>query len=273
MPFKPNMSQGEIVNNQRLCEIFRCSPQGGMRRSLMTETLVIVSNHVKSVYDDRWVNDIFHYTGMGLEGDQRLDGSQNKTLAESKTNGVSVHLFEVFQDREYAYAGEVELADDPYTEQQPDTSGKVRQVWMFPLQLVNQRALSIPEVNLIESYDRKERAASKLSDDELRQRAINSPQRAGNRTVTSNQYERSAWVSAYAKRQAGGTCQLCDEPAPFNGNDGKPYLETHHITWLSRGGEDSIENTVALCPNCHRKMHILDRAEDKQHLLSIRRQT
>ncbi|MGA2227240.1 MAG: HNH endonuclease, partial [Syntrophobacteraceae bacterium] len=22
-------------------------------------------------------------------------------------------------------------------------------------------------------------------------------------------------------------------------------------------GEESIENTVALCPNCHRKMHIL----------------
>lgn len=74
--------QGEILNNQQLCEIFKCSPQGGMRRSLMTEALVIVSNHVTSVYDDRWGNGILHYTGMGLVGNQRLDGSQNKKLAE-----------------------------------------------------------------------------------------------------------------------------------------------------------------------------------------------
>ncbi|WP_296863638.1 HNH endonuclease [Thermosyntropha sp.] len=29
-----------------------------------------------------------------------------------------------------------------------------------------------------------------------------------------------------------------------------------HIEWLSRGGTDTIDNTVALCPNCHRKMHV-----------------
>lgn len=38
-----------------------------MRRSKATNTLVLVSNHVESVYDDRWEGDIFHYTGMGLE--------------------------------------------------------------------------------------------------------------------------------------------------------------------------------------------------------------
>lgn len=24
--------------------------------------------------------------------------------------------------------------------------------------------------------------------------------------------------------------------------------------WLSNDGEDTIDNTIALCPNCHRKM-------------------
>ncbi|WP_244850561.1 HNH endonuclease [Brevibacillus halotolerans] len=43
-------------------------------------------------------------------------------------------------------------------------------------------------------------------------------------------------------------------------------METHHIQWLSRYGADSIENTVALCPNCHRKMHILDLEEDVRFL-------
>lgn len=38
---------------------------------------------------------------------------------------------------------------------------------------------------------------------------------------------------------------------------GEPYLETHNIVWLSQCGEDSVENTVGLCPNCQRKMHAL----------------
>ncbi|WP_327791155.1 DNA/RNA helicase domain-containing protein, partial [Vibrio anguillarum] len=41
------------INNTELCELFGCSPQGGMRRAHKTNTLVIVSNHIKFIYDDR----------------------------------------------------------------------------------------------------------------------------------------------------------------------------------------------------------------------------
>ncbi|WP_249923569.1 HNH endonuclease [Paenibacillus odorifer] len=68
---------------------------------------------------------------------------------------------------------------------------------------------------------------------------------------------------------AKGICQLCACPAPFVDKKGEPYLETHHINWLSRGGHDTIENTVALCPNCHKKIHELDLESDVQ-ILSIR---
>ena len=34
------------------------------------------------------------------------------------------------------------------------------------------------------------------------------------------------------------------------------------IVELSKGGEDTVENAVALCPNCHRKMHSLCLEED-----------
>ncbi len=93
------LKPGTVLDNAGLCEYFGCSPQGGMRRSLKTNTLVIISNHVESIYEDRWIGDELHYTGMGQVGDQELK-SQNKTLAESHTNGVSVHLFEVFTDKE-----------------------------------------------------------------------------------------------------------------------------------------------------------------------------
>ena len=80
-----DLQQGSVINNKKLCEIFACSPQGGMRRSLKTNTLVIVSNHVKSIYDDRWEDDVLHYTGMGTKGNQSIDAAQNKTLAQSQT--------------------------------------------------------------------------------------------------------------------------------------------------------------------------------------------
>jgi 5-methylcytosine-specific restriction protein A len=52
---------------------------GGMRRSLATNSLVLVSDHTKGIYDDRWEGNICYYTAMGLKGDQHLT-SQNKTV-------------------------------------------------------------------------------------------------------------------------------------------------------------------------------------------------
>ena len=131
MPFHSGITPGAVLNNQQLCELFKCSPQGGMRRSLETNTLVIVSNHVKSIYDDRWVGDVFHYTGMGSKGDQSRSFMQNKTLDESSRNGVEVHLFEVDRELEYRYQGRVQLAGSPYTEAQPDEDGTNRNVWVL----------------------------------------------------------------------------------------------------------------------------------------------
>ncbi len=85
----------------------------------------------------------------------------------------------------------------------------------------------------------------------------------------SNVYERSKEVVDETKRRAKGICQLCNNPAPFLDNEGKPYLEAHHVIWLSRGGLDSTTNTVALCPNCHKRMHILDEKKDVDKLLNL----
>jgi len=45
---------------------------------------------------------------MGQRSDQRLEGTQNRTLNDSQRNGVSVHLFEVFSKGKYTYQGRVE---------------------------------------------------------------------------------------------------------------------------------------------------------------------
>jgi len=123
-----SLKPGQVINNNELAEIFHCSTQGGMRRSIETKTLVIVSNHVKSIYDDRWVGDTLYYTGMGTEGDQDFGIKQNNTLYYSKYNGVSIHLFEVFIEKQYTYIGKVVLAGKPFYEEQPDSKGNNRKV-------------------------------------------------------------------------------------------------------------------------------------------------
>ncbi|MGS0681834.1 HNH endonuclease [Shewanella sp. 30m-9] len=253
--------QGDKLNNKQLCDTFGCSPQGGMRKSNSTHSLVIVSNHIKSIYDDRWDIDTLHYTGMGTKGDQSLNFAQNKTLKNSETNGISVHLFEVFRDQEYTYTGEVILVDDPYTEQQPDQDGNLRQVYVFPLQLKS-KFHSILAEDKLHVYEVKQKKAKRLSIEELAKRATQSTRKVSSSLQTTTTYDRNIWVAEYTKRLANGICQLCHQPAPFNNQKGEPYLETHHIVWLSRNGIDTPENTVALCPNCHKKMHVLDSAND-----------
>ncbi|OXM85810.1 HNH endonuclease [Paenibacillus rigui] len=267
------LTPGDTIYNDQLRAIFQCSPQGGMRRSLKKNALVLISNHVESTYDDRWINDVLHYTGMGMKDDQSLEFMQNKTLNESKTNGVDLFLFEVYKEKQYTYRGRVELAQTPYQEEQLDENKNVRKVWIFPLRLIGEDRYYHPaEIVVQEAKAVHERKAKRMSMDDLKQRAKHARKTSSRREGTVTTYDRDPYVTEYAKRRANGKCQLCEQPAPFKNKKNEPYLETHHVQWLARGGEDSIENTVALCPNCHKKMHVLDLPTDVAKLTSKARE-
>jgi len=259
------LQAGQILNNIELMEIFKCSPQGGMRRSHKTNSLILVSNHIESIYDDKWENNIFHYTGTGRNGDQSFNFSQNKTLLESNTNGITVYLFEVFKQHQYTYQGVVKLADEPYFDKQPDENLKARRVCVFPLKLVQ----GIPiKMNSLQTLKRKSNSIFKLykslSNKELK-KLIEEPDtnHSNNRSLSIiSRPIRRENVILYTLKRANGICQLCNQPAPFLNKNGIPFLEVHHIDFLSEGGSDTIYNTVALCPNCHRKMHIIPSHKD-----------
>jgi len=83
---------------------------------------------------------------------------------------------------------------------------------------------------------------------------------AGNKNPPANsssvvQYVRDELVRRWVLSASNGYCESCGCPAPFNDVDGQPYLEVHHVRRLSDGGSDTVSNTVALCPNCHRQLH------------------
>lgn len=75
-------------------------------------------------------------------------------------------------------------------------------------------------------------------------------------TTIGKAYHRNPDVVAEVLFNAAGVCEGCKTSAPFKRNaDGSPYLEVHHRTHLSEGGDDTVENAIALCPNCHRQEH------------------
>jgi predicted HNH restriction endonuclease len=74
--------------------------------------------------------------------------------------------------------------------------------------------------------------------------------------ITSIGFKRNPDVVAEVLLRANGICEKCNKNAPFiRKKDNTPYLEVHHKIMLSDGGEDSVKNTIAICPNCHRELH------------------
>lgn len=70
-----------------------------------------------------------------------------------------------------------------------------------------------------------------------------------------NYRDRSDAIRRYALLRSEGYCEGCGLPAPFQGADGSPFLEVHHLTRVADEGPDHPANVAALCPNCHRRAH------------------
>ncbi len=114
---------------------------------------------------------------------------------------------------------------------------------------------------------------TKDSDEIIRDDAIDAgtatQQNPPERTTRYSQYNRNDIVKTYVKQRADGKCEGCGEPAPFTSKTGNPYLHAHHVNELSGGGKDSIENVIALCPNCHYRVH--DGEDGEQYNVYLKR--
>lgn len=129
-----------------------------------------------------------------------------------------------------------------------------------------------------------ERLINDLDNDQERQKAIfaeqvragyflpDLPRPQGQKRPTKRQFvvtkvDRDANVKAWVLRQARGRCECCGKRAPFTSLDNIPYLEVHHLHLLAEGGSDTPENAVAICPNCHRELHLgVKKDEIRAHL-------
>jgi hypothetical protein len=122
----------DVIDNRTICDVYDVANMGGIRVSKARSHIVLISNNTDPTYRNEWRDDTLHFVGMSSTGPQKLN-RQNNTLAKSKRNGWTVYLFEVFEKGRYVYAGEVELAGEPYMSDQADARADARFVWIFPL--------------------------------------------------------------------------------------------------------------------------------------------
>lgn len=96
----------------------------------------------------------------------------------------------------------------------------------------------------------------RLSSKERRERLADASKKPARTQVVLTAFLRNPDVVAEVLYRADGVCEDCEQPAPFRrAKDDTPYLEVHHRIRLADGGDDTVENAIALCPNCHRKAH------------------
>jgi 5-methylcytosine-specific restriction protein A len=103
---------------------------------------------------------------------------------------------------------------------------------------------------------REVQASRKLADDVRARELLKYSPLPTSRFVSARVFNRNPHVIAAVLQRAQGVCEQCGASAPFRRSaTGEPYLEVHHVVQLAHGGEDTVVNARALCPNCHRFEH------------------
>lgn len=105
-------------------------------------------------------------------------------------------------------------------------------------------------------FQTKVSASWKLSSSDRRKLLPKAGHKPDKVKVFTTAFLRNPHVVVETLLRAKGICEGCSKLAPFNRkSNGSPFLEVHHRKTLAKGGDDILENTLALCPNCHRQRH------------------
>ncbi|WP_241430174.1 HNH endonuclease [Halovivax asiaticus] len=247
-----NFRVGEMYNRWFIHDVLKGERYKGIATPSALDIVMLFTGESGSAYgyEDTFLpDDRFVYTGEGVEGDMTMDGG-NAAIRHHRENGESLHLFES-TDMPWlvTYLGEYEY-EKHVIDALPDETGTDRDAIRFTLAPVGGTDVEIAEgspesLSLDHLYEKAKQSSPTVRGDESRSTT----------TATRRSYQRSRIVQEYALRQADGVCQGCGDEAPFLDSGGEPFLEVHHLTRRSDGGPDDPDNVIALCPNCHRRVH------------------
>jgi len=249
--YEPLFELGQRYDRREIHDRFGGARYRGIAPSADHPLIFLVTGEsgTEHGYEDEFRGETFVYTGEGREGDMEMMRG-NRAIRDHRKDGRQLHLFE---DRNEAwqvtYVGQFEYVDH-FRQRLPDTNGEIREAIRFELEPAGGSTIefdgTLDDLTEQELYERAEQAATAVSPEE----GITS-----SGTSRRTTYTRSDAVRRFAHRMADGMCQGCDREAPFVDENGDPYLEVHHLDRRSDGGADHPDNVIAICPNCHRRVH------------------
>jgi len=98
--------------------------------------------------------------------------------------------------------------------------------------------------------------SSQTTSEKRNYKIANAPKIPEKIQIISNGFKRNPDIIVEVLYRANGICEHCKSKAPFiRKTNNTPYLEVHHKKTLANGGEDTIKNAIAVCPNCHKYLH------------------
>ena len=88
------------------------------------------------------------------------------------------------------------------------------------------------------------------------------------------QVERDRDIREFCLMRAGYQCEINSEHTSFTTVNGRQYVESHHIIPLKYQDQfdfnlDTVDNLIALCPNCHKAIHYGSRRTKEMLLKQI----
>ncbi|WP_113705278.1 restriction endonuclease [Nonomuraea lactucae] len=165
------LKPGEPIERKALHEDFGGRTQGGIGPSSRSANVFVFTDPIageKHGYFDGWMPDgLFHYSGEGQYGDQRMM-SGNASILNHKQQGKALRVFQGARGT-VTYLGKFEVDDqDPWYEADaPETGGgAIRRVIVFRLRPID-AAVQPPQTSLARLLDAAKRNPNKDQVQEL----------------------------------------------------------------------------------------------------------
>lgn len=215
------------------------------------QAIFIKATLANGKYPNEWIveNEQLKYYFYSLNGVFKPEYKYNNAILKSLETETPIYLF-IKNDTVLNLNGIFQFGGDDYN---PADESR----W-FILNKVS--SLDTPNPMTTKEYtkeiDKQVRKASRGDERVRRERLGVAPRKPESVPIVTTAFKRNPDVIVEVLARANGLCELCGVPAPFlRASDLSPYLEVHHKIPLADGGDDTVENAIAVCPNCHREEH------------------
>jgi 5-methylcytosine-specific restriction endonuclease McrA len=241
--FAATLKPGEVFTRQDAIDWFQRRYPRTARRMVYLNVDVMATNNISTRRSHRYTQ-----PGSGHDLFFKLDRSRFRLWDPKRDPAPKYAPLQRQKSRTFP-SGTTEVPSRPRPQRTSQSLAlQVRQVlggrWTLRASEVGQVAIDGPTLEEL-------RRVATLS---ARENVPGVPRKAVSRA-------RSKAIRLYALKRAKGSCEGCEDEAPFQRRDGSPYLEVHHVTRLSDSGPDHPAKVIALCPNCHTRAH---RSQDSE---------